>query len=91
MRPLSPSTHLVFFMVFYVLTEVRTVFLDGIFTPTKISFVKHVNDLLVKYSIYLALLTPFKTLAEEVNAEFTVMPRSIFCSDLPSASLDRAR
>ncbi len=59
----------------------------------KISFVRHENDLLMKYSITVALLAAVRTFAEVVNAEFTVLPRSLFCShfciDLPSVSLDR--
>ncbi len=46
----------------------------------------------MKNSIVLALLVAVRTLAEGVNAEFTVMPRSLicshFCNDLPEASSD---
>ncbi len=34
-----------------------------------ISFVRHVNDLLIKYSIPLALFAAVRTFADEVNAE----------------------
>ncbi len=48
----------------------------------------------MKYNIPLALLAAARTLAEGVNAAFTVMPRSLncshFCCDLPAASSDRA-
>ncbi len=58
------------------------------------SFFKQVKDLFMKYNIPLALLAAARTLAEEVNAAFTVMPRSLisshFCSDLPAASSGRA-
>ncbi len=55
---------------------------------------KHVKDLFMKYNIPLALLAAARTLAERVNAAFTVMPRSFisshFCSNLPAASSGRA-
>ncbi len=48
----------------------------------------------MKYNIALALLAAARTLAEGVNAAFTVMPRSLisshFCSDLPAATSGRA-
>ncbi len=48
----------------------------------------------MKYNIPLALLAAARTLAEGVDAAFTVMPRSLisshFCSDLPAASSGRA-
>ncbi len=47
---------------------------------TKISFVRYVNDLFMKYNIPLALLAAIRTLAVGVNAEFTVMPRLLICS-----------
>ncbi len=66
----------------------------ALYRGTKISFVRQVIDLFMKYNILLALLAAAKTLAEGMNAEFTVMPRSLicshFCSDLPAASSDRA-
>ncbi len=37
-----------------------------------ISFVRHVNDLFMKYNIPIALLGAVRILAEGVNAEFTV-------------------
>ncbi len=44
----------------------------------------------MKYNMLLALLAAARTLAEGVNAVFTVMPRSLislhFCNDLPAAS-----
>ncbi len=43
----------------------------------KISIVRHVNDLFMKYSIPLALLAAVRTFAESVNFEFTVMLRSL--------------
>ncbi len=46
----------------------------------KISFVRHVNDLYMKYSIPLALFAAVKTFADGVNVEFTVIPRSLICS-----------
>ncbi len=56
-------------------------------------FVRHVSDRFKKYNIPLGLLVAVRTLAEGVNAEFTVMPRSLisahFCNNLPSASSDR--
>ncbi len=58
------------------------------------SFVKQVKDLFMKYNIPLTLLAAARTLAEGVNAVFTVMARSIisshFCSDLSAASSGRA-
>ncbi len=55
----------------------------------------HVDNLLMKYNIPQALLTTVMTLAEGVDAEFRGMLRSLicsqFCSDLPSASSDKAR
>ncbi len=47
---------------------------------TKISFVRRVNDLFVKYSIPLALLAAVRTFAEGVNADFTVMQEVISAS-----------
>ncbi len=48
----------------------------------------------IKHSIPLALLAAVRTFAEGVNAEFTVMPRSLicshFCNNLTLASSDRA-
>ncbi len=41
----------------------------------KISFVRHVNDLLMNYSIPLAMFAAVRTFADGVNAEFTVIPR----------------
>ncbi len=72
----------------YVLFEVGSFCLDGVFQvlPTlyigvwKISFVSHVNELLIKYSIPLALLAAVRTFADGVNAEFTVIPRLLICS-----------
>ncbi len=62
----------------------------ALYRGTKISFVREVNDLFMKYSILLTLSETVRTLAEGVNAEFTVMYRSLncayFCNDLPSAS-----
>ncbi len=66
----------------------------ALYKGTQISFVKHVNDLFMKYNIPLALLAAVRTLAEGVNAEFIVMPRKLicshFCNDLPSAFSGRA-
>ncbi len=49
----------------------------------------------MKYNIPLASLAAARTLAEGVNAAFTVIPRSLtgshFCSDLPAASSGRAK
>ncbi len=63
---------------------------NPLYRGTNISFVRHVNDLFMKYSILLALLAVLRTLADEVNAEFTVIPRSLifshFVISLPSAS-----
>ncbi len=60
----------------------------------KTSFARQVNDLFMKYNIPLALLVAARTLAEGVNAAFTVMPKllicSNFCRDLPAASSGRA-
>ncbi len=77
----------------YVLFEVGTVCLDGVFalySGTKISFVRYVNDLFMKYSIPQALLAAERPFAEGVYVEFTVMPKSLICShffiSLPSAS-----
>ncbi len=57
-------------------------------------FIRHVSDRFKKYNIPLVLLVAVRKLAEKVNAEFTVMPRSLicshFCSDLPAASSGRA-
>ncbi len=65
-----------------------------LYRGTKISFVRQVNDLFMKYNIPLALLAAARTWAEGVNDAFTVMPRSLicshFCSDLPAVSSDRA-
>ncbi len=62
---------------------------------TKISFVRHVNDLFLKYSIPLALFAVVRTFADGVNAEFTVIHRSVICEhfliSLPSASSERTR
>ncbi len=64
-----------------------------LYRGAKFSFVRHVNDLFMKYKIRLALLVADRTLAEGVNVEFTVKPRPLicshFCSDLPSTSSDR--
>ncbi len=60
-----------------------------------ISFVRHVNDLFMKYSIPLDLLAAVRAFAEGVNVVFTVMPRSLICSHfvirLTSVSSDRTR
>ncbi len=60
---------------------------------TKISFVRHENDVFIKYSIPIAVLVAVRIFAEEVNTEFTVMPSSLICSafciDLPTASSSR--
>ncbi len=45
-----------------------------------ISFVRLVNDLLIKYSISLALVAAVRTFADGVNAGFTVIPRLLICS-----------
>ncbi len=52
----------------------------ALYRGAKISFVRHVNNRVMKYNIPLALLVAVRTLAEGVNAEFTVMPRSLICS-----------
>ncbi len=86
----------------YVIFEVETVCLDSysrcgltnaLYRGMIISFVRHVNDLLMKFNIPLALFAALKTFAEGVNAEFTGMPTSLCCSHfcicLPSAPSDR--
>ncbi len=49
----------------------------------------------MKYSIPLALFAAVRTFANGVNAEFTVIPRSLICPhfviNLPSASSERTR
>ncbi len=64
-----------------------------LYRDAKIAFVRHENDVFIKYSIPLALLVAVRIFAEEVNTEFTVMPRSLICStfciDLPTASSTR--
>ncbi len=56
--------------------------------------VRQVNELFMKYKNPLAVLLAAKTLAEGVNAAFTILPKSLicshFCNDLPAASSDRA-
>ncbi len=52
----------------------------ALYKDTEISFVRQVNGLFMKYNIPLALLAAPRTLAEEVNAEFKVMPRSLIYS-----------
>ncbi len=47
---------------------------------TRISFVRHANDLFMKRSISLALLAAVRTLTAGVNTEFTVKPRSLIYS-----------
>ncbi len=47
---------------------------------TKLTFVRHVNDRFMKDSIPLTLLAAVRTFADGVNAEFTVIPRSLICS-----------
>ncbi len=58
---------------------------NTLYRGAKISFVRHENDLFIKYSIPLALLVAVRIFVEEVNTEFTVMPRSLiysaFCID----------
>ncbi len=49
----------------------------SIYRGRNISFVRHVNDLLIKYSIPLALFAAVRTFADGVNAEFTVTPKVI--------------
>ncbi len=65
----------------------------ALYRGTKISFVRQVNDLFMKYNIPLPLLVTVRTLDEGVTAKFTLMPRSLiwshFCYDLPSASSDK--
>ncbi len=57
--------------------------------------VRQVNELFMKCKNPLALFSAAKTLAEGVNAAFTVLSRSLicshFCNDLPAASSDRAK
>ncbi len=43
-------------------------------------FIRHVNDLFMKYSIPLDLFAAVRTLTDGLNAEFTVIPRSLICS-----------
>ncbi len=68
---------------------------NALYRGTKISFVRLVNGIFMKYSIPLALLAAVGTFTEGVNAEFTVMSwsliRSYFCIDLPPASSDRTQ
>ncbi len=65
-----------------------------LYRGVKILFVRHVNGLMVEYNIPLALLAAVRILAEGVNAEFAVMPRSLicshFCNDLSPASSHKA-
>ncbi len=91
--------------MWYALFEVETVCLDDVFETwtlqrdinggTQISFVWHVNDLFMKYSIPQYLLASVRTFPKGVNAELTVLPRSLICShfciELPSAPSDRIR
>ncbi len=68
---------------------------NAIYRGTPIAFVWHVNDLFMKYSIPQYLLAAVRTFAKGVNAELTVMPRSLICSHfcikLPFTPLDRTR
>ncbi len=68
---------------------------NALFRDTKISFVRHVNDLVMKYSILLALFAAVRTFAEGVNAKFTVIHRSFIYSHFlissPFASSERTR
>ncbi len=67
---------------------------NALFGGTKISFVRQVNDLFMKYNILLALLAVGRTLADGVNPELTVMPGPLicshFCNGLTSTSSDRS-
>ncbi len=45
---------------------------NALYRGTKISFVRHVNDLFMKYSIPVALFAEVGTFAEGVNIEFIV-------------------
>ncbi len=63
---------------------------NAMYIDTKISFVRHVNDLFMNYSILLALFAAARTFADGLNADFTVMPRSLVIR-LPSASSERTR
>ncbi len=66
----------------------------ALYIGMKTSLVRQVNDIFMKYNIPLALLAAVRILAEAVNAEFTVMLRSLicshFCNDLPSGFSNRA-
>ncbi len=55
----------------------RCGFTNTLYRGTKIPFVRHVNDLFMKYSIPLALFAAARTFADGVNTEFTVIPRSL--------------
>ncbi len=58
---------------------------DALYRGTNISFVTHVNYIFMKYSISLSILVALRTFTEGVNAECTVMPKSLkyshFCID----------
>ncbi len=51
---------------------------NTVYRGTKVSFVRHVNDLFMKYSFPLALFATVRIITDGVNAEFTVIPRSLF-------------
>ncbi len=60
---------------------------NALYRGTKISFVKHVNDLFMRYSVPLTLFAAVKTFADGVTAAFTVIPRSLICSHFLFASV----
>ncbi len=68
---------------------------NALYRGRNISFVRHVNYLLMKYSIPLALFAAVRTFADGVNAEFTVISRPLICSHFvicsPFASSERTR
>ncbi len=69
--------------------------INALYKGTKFSFVRHVNVLFMKYSIPLALLAVVRAFADGVNAEFTVIVRSLICLHFvissPFASSERTR
>ncbi len=55
----------------------RFVLTKALYRVTKITFVRYANDFFMKYNISLALLAAVRKFDEDVNAEVTVMPRSL--------------
>ncbi len=52
---------------------------NALYIGKKVTFVRLVNYRLMTYSIRLALFAAARTFADGVNAEFTVIPRSLIC------------